>query len=117
MISILNASKMTGRSVIATCPLGISMRASGLSSSALLPVLPVRERSERPIQAPVVAAAAKAQAHAYAFAAATDGAGAGTAKGANGSANGNAGGNGRQKTQQYGTKWAFRGLEPWSDPA
>jgi len=113
MISQMTTTKMTDRSVIATCPLGVSLRATGLSASLLLPVVPVRERNERPIQAPAVAAAAKTQASAYAFAAAANGAGAGTAKGAEG-ANGHA--NGQQKTQQHG-KWAFRGLEPWSDPA
>jgi len=113
VISILNFTKSTDRSVVAACPLGISMRGTDLSAtSALLPVLPVRERSERPVQAPAVAAAA-AQVQTYAFAAAANGAGAGTAKGAN-AANGHA--YGQQKTQ-HGTKWAFRGLEPWSDPA
>jgi hypothetical protein len=111
MISLMTTTKMTDRSVIATCPLGVSLRATGLSASLLLPVVPVRERNERPIQAPAVAAAAKTQASAYAFAAAANGAGAGTAKGADGPANG------QQKTQQHGNKWAFRGLEPWSDPA
>lgn len=112
MISIMKATKMTDRSVIATCPLGISLRGTGLSAIALLPVLPVRERDERPIEASAAAVAAKVKAHAFAFAAtAAYGAGAGTAKGANASASGNG-----QKTQQYG-KWAFRGLEPWSDPA
>jgi len=117
VISQTTTIKMTDRPVIATCSLDVSfagtgMRGTGLSvSSALLPVLPVRVRSERPIEAP--AAAAKAEATAYAFAAAANGAGAGTAEGAEG-ANGHA--NGQQKTQQHG-KWAFRGLEPWSDPA
>jgi hypothetical protein len=115
--------KVTDRSVIATCPLGISMSATGLSaSSELRLVMPERVRSERPTKAHAVAAAA-AQAQSYAFAAATNGAGAGTAKGAN--ANGQAllaqalnaqAHNGQQKTQ-HGSKWAFRGLEPWSDPA
>lgn len=109
MISLMNSTKMTDRSVIATCPIGISLRGTGLSSTSLLPVLPVREPSERPTQAPAVAAA-QAQASAYAFAAAAYGAGAGTAEGVNSA-------NGQQKTQQHGMKWAFRGLEPWSDPA
>jgi hypothetical protein len=114
VISIMNAIKMTDRSVIATCPLGISLPGARLSSAVLLPVMPVRERNERPTQALAAAAVAKVQAHAFTFAAAAYGAGAGTAKGASGSANGN--GNAQQKTQQYG-KWAFRGLEPWSEPA
>jgi hypothetical protein len=112
MTSQLLTIKLTDRSVVAACPLGISLPASGLMSS-LLPVLPIRVRSERPTEAPAVAAAAKAEAHAFTFAAAANGAGTGFAKGAEG-ANGYA--NGQQKTQQYG-KWAFRGLEPWSDPA
>ncbi|MEV6011580.1 hypothetical protein AB0M29_32790 [Streptomyces sp. NPDC051976] len=111
MISQMTTTKMTDRSVIATCPLGVSLRATGLSASLLLPVVPVRERNERPIQAPAVAAAAKTQASAYAFAAAANGAGAGTANGIDGGT-----AKGQQKTQQHG-KWAFRGLEPWSDPA
>ncbi|MET9223596.1 hypothetical protein ACIOC1_07370 [Streptomyces sp. NPDC088197] len=123
MISIMTTVKMTDRSVVATCPLGVSPRATRLSS-ALLPVLPIRERNERPMQAPAAAVAAKVLAHASAFAAAANGAGAGTAKAAieakgaiDGFASGGfANGNGQQKTQQYG-KWAFRGLEPWSDPA
>jgi hypothetical protein len=112
MTSQLITTKLNDRSVIAACPLGMSLPATGLISS-LLPVLPTRVRSERPTEAPAVATAAKAKAHAFTFAAATNGAGAGTAEGAYG-ANGFA--NGQQETQQYG-KWAFRGLEPWSDPA
>jgi hypothetical protein len=110
--SQLLSTKLTDRSVVAACPLGISLPATGLMS-ALLPVLPIRVRSERPTEAPAVATAAKAKAHAFTSAAAANGAGNGIAVGAEG-ANGYA--NGQQKTQQYG-KWAFRGLEPWSDPA
>ena len=109
MISIIETQKMTGLSVVSACSLGltrssvVSLRATGLSgvsavsplSFASLPV--VRERNERPIEAPAAAAVAKdAQAQAYAFAAAAAGA----------------------KTQtQHHTMWAFRGPEPWSDPA
>jgi len=105
---------MTDRGVVAACTPGFSLRGTGLSAVSVLPVLANRLRSDRPTQAPAVAATAKAQA-AFGFVAAANGAGigTGTAKGAEG-ANGYA--NGRQKTQQYG-KWAFRGLEPWSDPA
>ena len=113
MTSQTISQKLTDRSVVAACTLGISLPATGLMSAALLPVLPIRVRSERPTEAPAVATAAKAKAHAFTSAAAANGAGYGTAKGAEG-ANGYA--NGQQKTQQYG-KWAFRGLEPWSDPA
>jgi hypothetical protein len=133
MISQMTTITMTDRPVAAACSLDVSMvdvlmrnldmrdaavRGTGLSvSAALLPVLPARERSERPTGAPAVAAA-KAQASAYAFAAAANGAGA-TSAHAGGTADGSgiANGNGQQKkTQQHG-KWAFRGLEPWSDPA
>ncbi|NEE43794.1 hypothetical protein G3M55_04120, partial [Streptomyces sp. SID8455] len=63
-----------------------------------LPILPVvRERNERPIEAPAAAVAKDAQAQAYAFAAAGAGA--------------------KKQTQHHHTMWAFRGPEPWSDPA
>jgi hypothetical protein len=100
--------KMTDRSIVAACPLGISLRGTGMSgrlSSLSSAVLPVRERSERPAVAPAVAVAAVAQVQAYAFAATTNGAETGTENH----------GNASQKTQ-HNPKWAFRGLEPWSDP-
>jgi len=111
MTNLLTTTKATDRSVIAAGPLGVSMSGTRLSSALLL-VSPISERIERPMQASAVVAAA-AKVSAYAFAAATNGAGAGTAEGVEG-ANGYA--IGQQKTQQHG-KWAFRGLEPWSDPA
>ncbi|MGP4051475.1 hypothetical protein [Streptomyces sp. 2A115] len=104
MISINSSSvstvKMTDRSVVSTCLLGFSNLGTGLSgipavrpaSSVSLAVLPVRERNERPMKA---LEAVEAQAQAYAFAAA----GAGAAK------------------QTHHTMWAFRGPDPWSDPA
>ncbi|WP_221347923.1 hypothetical protein [Streptomyces beigongshangae] len=104
MISIKTSSastaKMTDRSVVSTCLLGFSNLGTGLSgiaavrpaSSVSLAVLPVRERNERPMKA---LEAVEAQAQAYAFAAA----GAGVAK------------------QTHHTMWAFRGPDPWSDPA
>ncbi|MEW2068391.1 hypothetical protein [Streptomyces sp. NPDC007346] len=110
MISIIETQKMTGLSVASACSLGLthssaaSLRATGLSGiSAVSPLslasLPVmRERNERPIEAPAAAVAKDAQAQAYAFAAA----GAGAEK---------------QTTQHHHTMWAFRGPEPWSDPA
>ncbi|MFF3254414.1 hypothetical protein [Actinacidiphila glaucinigra] len=90
-------TKMTDRPVAAACSLGVSLRGTGLSShlSVELPttVLSIRERGgERPTQVPAVAVTAEAQAYAFA---ATNGAG-------------------TQKQQH--PKWAFRGLEPWSDP-
>ncbi|MFF1377294.1 hypothetical protein [Streptomyces sp. NPDC058308] len=106
--SFISTAKMTDRSVVASCLLGFSNQGTGLSGgipasrpmSASLPLagLPVREingGNERPTKAPE-AAVAEAQAQAYAFAAA----GAGF----------------RKQTTQHHTMWAFRGLEPWSDP-
>ncbi|MFD4176624.1 hypothetical protein [Streptomyces anulatus] len=109
MISIIETQKMTDLSVVSACSLGLtrssvaSLRATGLSGvSAVRPLslvsLPVtRERNERPIEAPAAAVAKAAQAQAYAFAAAGAGA--------------------KKQTQQHHTMWAFRGPEPWSDPA
>lgn len=109
MISIIETQKMTDLSIVSACSLGLtrssvaSLRATGLSGiSAVRPLslvsLPVtRERNERPIEAPAAAVAKAAQAHAYAFAAAGAGA--------------------EKQTQQHHMMWAFRGPEPWSDPA
>ncbi|MFI7503812.1 hypothetical protein ACIBVL_36110 [Streptomyces sp. NPDC049687] len=103
---IINSSftaKLTDRSVVSTCMLGAStlgtglsgIRADRLASSSVAPAgLPVRERNERPTKA---LEAVAAQAQAYAFAAA----GAGF----------------RKQTTQHHLMWAFRGPEPWSDPA
>ncbi|MEU9080865.1 hypothetical protein [Streptomyces sp. NPDC048357] len=100
-------TKMTDRSVDASCLLGsVSLLGTGVSAisadrPALLATLPVSERNERPTLAPVAVLAAEAQAHgAYGFAAAA-GAGAKTKQ---------------TKKQQHHLMWAFRGLEPWSDP-
>ncbi|MET9597283.1 hypothetical protein [Streptomyces sp. NPDC006459] len=100
-------TKMTDRSVDASCLLGsVSILGTGVSAisadrPALLATLPVSERNERPTQAPVAVLAAEAQTPgAYGFAAA---AGAGSLK--------------KQTKQQHHLMWAFRGLEPWSDPA
>jgi hypothetical protein len=95
-------AKMTDRSVVSTCMLGASNLSTGLSgiradrpaSSLSFAGLPIRERNERPTKA---LEAVAAQAHAYAFAAA----GAGF----------------RKQTTQHHLMWAFRGPEPWSDPA
>ncbi|MGW2856339.1 hypothetical protein ACWDAZ_31665, partial [Streptomyces sp. NPDC001215] len=66
----------------------------GRPASALsLAGLPIRERNERPTKA---LEAVAAQAQAYAFAAA---------------------GAGFRKQTQHHLMWAFRGPEPWSDPA
>ena len=106
MISIrtssISTAKLTDRSVVSTCMLGASDLGTGLSgiravrpasSSAAPAGLPVRERNERPTKA---LEAVVAQAKAYAFAA-----GAGF----------------RKQTTQHHLMWAFRGPEPWSDPA
>ena len=101
--SFISTVKMTDRSVVSLCMLGVSNLGTGLSgipavrpaSYVSLTGLPIRERNERPTQA--LEAAVVAEAQAYAFAAA----GAGSLK----------------QTKQHHTMWAFRGPEPWSDPA
>lgn len=102
--SFISTVKMTDRSVVASlCMLGASNPGTGLSgiravrpASAVSPAgLPVRERDERPTKA--LEAAVAAQAKAYAF----------TATGAGF----------RKQTTQHHLMWAFRGPEPWSDPA
>ncbi|MFE2143262.1 hypothetical protein ACFXA3_16240 [Streptomyces sp. NPDC059456] len=111
MTSFITTTKMTDRSVAASCTLGSSsllpLLGTGLSAiSADSPALQAAPsallasaRNERPTQAPV--AVLEAQAHgAYGFAAAA-GAGSKTT----------------QTKQQHHLMWAFRGLEPWSDPA
>jgi hypothetical protein len=101
--SFTSTVKMTDLSVASVCLLGVSHLDTGLpgisavrpASSVSLSGLPIRERNERPTQA--LEAAVVAEARAYAFAAA----GAGSVK----------------QTKQHHTMWAFRGPEPWSDPA
>jgi len=101
--SFISPAKLTDRSVVSTCMLGVSNLGTGLSgipavrpaSAVSLAGLPVRERSGRPTRA---LEAVAAQARAYAFTAA----GAGVRK---------------QTTQHHHLMWAFRGPEPWSDPA
>lgn len=89
MISFMETIKMTDRSVVAACPLGFELPGTGLSTGANEARL-----SERPIQAPAVAATARAIAYAFA-----------------------ANGAGSRTTQQHHQKWALRGLGPWSYPA
>ncbi|MBZ3903645.1 hypothetical protein WB401_10365 [Streptomyces brasiliscabiei] len=101
--SFTSTVKMTDRSAVSLCMLGVSNLGTGLSAisggrpatSVSLAGLPVRERNERPTKA--LEAAVTAQAQAYAVAAA----GAGF----------------RKQTTQHHLMWAFRGPEPWSDPA
>jgi hypothetical protein len=102
--TVSSTAKMTDRSAVSLCMLGASNPGTGLSgiravrpaSASVAPAgLPVRERNERPTQA--LEAAVVAQAQAYAF----------TATGAGF----------RKQTTQHHLMWAFRGPEPWSDPA
>ncbi|MFD6193891.1 hypothetical protein [Streptomyces sp. NPDC060275] len=101
---VSSTAKMTHRSAVSLCTLGASHSGTGLSGiRAVRPAaataapagLPVRERNERPTKA--LEAAVAAQAQAYAF----------TATGAGF----------RKQTTQHHLMWAFRGPEPWSDPA
>ncbi|MFE0041656.1 hypothetical protein [Streptomyces albireticuli] len=99
MISFNTISKMTDRPVVATRSLGFSFgslalpsQGTGLSNAGIALI------NERPTEAPKVTAAASAQAQAYALEARTT-AGAGSTQ------------------HQHSTMWAFRGLEPWRDPA
>ncbi|MEU3446140.1 hypothetical protein AB0H29_02750 [Streptomyces thermolilacinus] len=107
--SFVSTAKMTDRSVVSACTLGLSgsaflgsgmsgFRAFRLPSSPLaLPVIEGFEGNERPTKA-LEAGVAAAQAPAYVIA----------ATGAD---------HKTKQTQQHHTMWAFRGLEPWSDPA
>ncbi|MFF2773268.1 hypothetical protein ACFVU3_00015 [Streptomyces sp. NPDC058052] len=97
--TVVSTAKMTDRSVVSACSLGLSAFAllgsglpvTGLSGRGVALI----ERDERPTKARV-AEEGKAGITAYGFAAA---------------------GAGKQQTTQHHTMWAFRGLEPWSDPA
>jgi hypothetical protein len=101
-INTSTSVKLTDRPAVSLCILGASNQGTGLSgiravrpaSSVSLAGLPVRERDERPTKA-LEAVEAQAQAHAFAAA------GAGF----------------RKQTTQHHLMWAFRGPEPWSDPA
>lgn len=101
-INISSVVKTTDRSAVSLCMLGALDQGTGLSgiravrpASAVAPsALAVRERAERPTEA---RGAVAAQAQAYAFAA--------------------TGAEFRKQTTQHHLMWAFRGPEPWSDPA
>ncbi|MER7112330.1 hypothetical protein [Streptomyces sp. NPDC000229] len=102
---VSTTAKMTDRAVVSACSLGLSGSAllgtgmpgfAAVRPATLLAALPVRERSERPTKA-LEAGVAAGKAQAYAFAA--------------------TGAETKTQTQQHHTMWAFRGLEPWSDPA
>lgn len=104
MISINTSAiaELTDCSTVSLCIPGASQSTglSGLravrSASSVAPAgFAVRERDERPTKA--LEAAVVAEAQAYAF----------TATGAGC----------RKRTTQHHLMWAFRGPEPWSDPA
>lgn len=96
MSEIIKTVKLTDHSVVASClP---AFRLNGTLVSGVLAGGDVRlGGNERPTKAPA-AVAAQAQAYVSAFAAASGA------------------GEGSQKTQQH-TMWAFRGHDPWRDPA
>lgn len=100
MIDLITTTKLTGHSGISSCLLATRLHSTGVSGVVLHGAELVRNErlvgDERPIKAP---AAVAAQANAYASAFAANGAGEGS-----------------QKTQQY-LMWAFRGHDPWRDPA
>ncbi|MEU4208856.1 hypothetical protein AB0F13_02425 [Streptomyces sp. NPDC026206] len=98
MISFIASNKMTDRQVGSAAMLGFtfgSFQATGLSGA-----ISVRPE-QRPTKASEVKAAAMAQAEAYAPAAATI----------------NGAGSLNVLHHLPKTTWAFRGLEPWRDPA
>ncbi|MDT0611722.1 hypothetical protein [Streptomyces lancefieldiae] len=103
-INFSTTTKVTDRSAVSLCMLGVSNPGTGLSgiravrpaAASVAPAgLPVRGRNERPTKA--LEAAVAAQAKAYAFTAPSAGF--------------------RKQTTQHHLMWAFRGPEPWSDPA
>ncbi|WP_346428820.1 hypothetical protein [Streptomyces sp. Z26] len=87
---------LTDHSVVASCLPQLIVGGTGVSGVSASGGLRLGG-NERPTTAPA-AVAAQAQAYASVFAAA------------------NGAGEGRQKKQQY-TMWAFRGHDPWRDPA
>ncbi|MFI9719152.1 hypothetical protein ACIHFE_05755 [Streptomyces sp. NPDC052396] len=102
MISFIIPNKMTDRPVFAMLPLGAAIRpvfgsVNGTGMSAVVPSLV----NERPTKASAVVepAAAAALAPASALAPKTEGAGS------------------LKRQYQLHSQWAFRGLEPWRDPA
>ncbi|WP_225803409.1 hypothetical protein [Streptomyces sp. NK15101] len=105
-VGFVGTAKMTDRSVVSACSLGLSASAligTGLPVAGLpvtgfsgLGLVAAERRNERPTKALEAGVAGKATA--YGFAAT----GAGTQQ---------------QTTTHHHMMWAFRGLEPWSDPA
>lgn len=105
-MAIIN--KLPGHQAVSVCaPGGARFVGIGMPDAAVARVVTLASRevaSERPSQAPAVAAAARRDA--YTAAAAFVAHGAGTRNQLFG----------QQKTQLH-TMWALRGLNPWSDPA
>lgn len=96
MISFIASNKMTDRQVSSAAMLGFTFgpfQGTGLSGD------PSVRLERRPANASEVKAAAAAQVQAYAPAAAANGAGSPNAQ------------------HHLPKTWAFRGLEPWRDPA
>ncbi|MFE0641508.1 hypothetical protein ACFW2Y_07835 [Streptomyces sp. NPDC058877] len=103
--SFVSTAKMTDRSVVSACSLGLSASAligtglpvAGLPVTGLsgLGTAAVARRNERPTEALEAGAAGKAKAYDFA------------ATGAETQL---------LTTMHDHTMWAFRGLEPWSDP-
>jgi len=91
VISFITTTQMTDRSVVSTCLLGSRLNGTGVSR-----VVP--SGGERQAKAFVVAAAV-AQEATYALTAAAADAGI------------------RSEKSKHNPMWAFRGLEPWRDPA
>lgn len=91
MTDFIDTTEMTDRSAVVSCLLNSRLNGPGVSRVVL-------GGGKRPVKAPEVTAAA-AQAATYAFASAAEGAGETS-----------------QKTK-HNLMWAFRGLEPWRDPA
>ncbi|MCM2389037.1 hypothetical protein [Streptomyces albipurpureus] len=102
--SFINAVKLTDRSVVVSaCSLGFSASPLGTGVSGFFTEMPLAPLGGFPVLEPVErrtkaleAGVAAAEAKAYAFAAASAG---------------------NPKQTQHHTKWAFRGLKPWSHPA
>ncbi|BAU85907.1 hypothetical protein SLA_5023 [Streptomyces laurentii] len=103
-------AKVNDRLVVSACSLGFStvvaypsvigtgLSGAGMPLGASALLMDRLEHSERPTKALEAGVAGKAQASAFGFAATATGAGI------------------QQQTTHDHTMWAFRGLEPWSDP-
>jgi hypothetical protein len=115
MTSISTITKMTGRPAVASCLSGAFSRSRVAVASTLIDARVLGRVDERPFQAP---AAAAAQASRYALAANGAGLrqqwvdGGFTANGTSEATKRHLG-----TTQHHSKVRAFRGLEPWRDPA